>query len=291
MAKSDEKKPETVASPIGENTVVTLTLKKEAHEREYQKVLASYASSVTLPGFRKGKAPKKLAEENVGSLKLIEYVLERLVPDLYSAKIKELKLIPLVSPQVQAKSIEPGQDWVIEASTAVAPVVILGDWKKILKEAAKNLPKKDTPEEKDEDLANKQLSYIFGALIQSINPKIAPLLLENETRKQLEDFARHLASHRIELDTYLKQIGKDINALQQEYMANALATLQLEFVLLQLTKELAITPTKEEIEAFAGESLSKMDKKFQDQMREEATAIVARKKTVEAIKHEAGITA
>ena len=290
MAKSDEKKPETVASPIGENTVVTITVTKEAHEKEYQKVLASYAAATTLPGFRKGKAPKKLVEENVGSIKLIEYVLERLVPDLYTAKINELKLTPLVSPQVQAKSIEPGQDWVIEASTAIAPEVKLGDWKKIIKDAAKNLPKKDTPEQKDEELATKQLSYVFGALIQAINPKIAPLLLENETRKQLEDFARHLASHRIELDTYLTQIGKDLNALQQEYMANALATLQLEFVLLELTKELAIEPTPEEIEAFAGESLSKMDKKFQDQMRDEARAFVARKKTVEAIKHEAGIS-
>jgi FKBP-type peptidyl-prolyl cis-trans isomerase (trigger factor) len=284
----------TNQSPIGENTVLTLTVPKETHKKAYKSSLQRISSIVTVPGFRKGKAPTNLVETHVGSAKILDQVLEDVLPEIYSKAVTEAGIVPLVQPHLEVKELPPEGDWVVTASTAVAPTVTLGDWKKIVTTAGKEFKKQQTDastkksedqkEPSTEEVEQQQLSFVFGKLIEAVNPKIAPLLLEHETRRQIEEFARHLASHRMELDQYLQATGKTVEALQQEYAASSVATLQLEFVLDAVTTELDPKPTEKEVQDLLGKEVTKLPAKEQKRYEEEAQRVLRRRSVINSIK-------
>jgi trigger factor len=87
-----------------------LVIKAETVASEYQKVLVEVAKTFELKGFRKGKAPLKLVEQNTDKSKLYSHVLDHLLSPAYSDVIIANKLNPLVEPQVTPKSMEDDKD-------------------------------------------------------------------------------------------------------------------------------------------------------------------------------------
>lgn len=285
IKKTEPKRPAKLAdSPFGENTVLTITIPAGDHKKAYSKALARAASLVTLPGFRKGKAPTKLVEESVGPSKLLEHALELLLPEAYDKVVKEAKVLPLVQPKVEAKELPVDGNWVLEATTAVAPQVTLGDWQSIIKDAAKTFVKehKGHKHEEGHDEKQERLSRLFGALIAKLKIKIPPMLFEAEVDRQIGEFAKHLASHKIDLETFLKNSGKTVEDLRMEYATNSLTSLQLEFILHALTLELKPEVTKKEIETLLGD-ITKYPESSKERLEAEAKSVLIRKKTVESL--------
>lgn len=283
---------QSTPSPMGENYILTLTIPKSLHEPKYSQVLAKTSSYVTIPGFRKGKAPLSLVEDQVGHANLLDQVLEDILPAIYTKAVEDAGIAPLVPPQVKVVSIKPKEDWVVEAHTALAPIVKLGDWKKVVKEAGKVHEKKakeheghdHAKEESSEDKEQQLLSTIFEELIKSTSPAIPPLLIEHEAKRQIEDFARNLASHRIELDQFLKSTGKTVEGLQQEYMMSALANMQVEFTIQAITEELKPDAADAEINEVLGKKIEEFEKSQQSRIKEQAVQVVKRKKTLASLK-------
>lgn len=278
-------------NPIGENTILTLTIPTVTYEPKYASVLAKTSQVVTIPGFRKGKAPIKLVEEHVGASALLDKVLEDVLPAIYAKAVDDAKLLPLVPPQVKIVSINRGEDWVVEAHTAIAPIVKVGDWKAIVKKAAKSHAK-EVAEHADHDHAKEMsekekeqalLTALFSALIEDTNPAIPPLLLENEARRQIEEFARTLASHRIELDQFLQSTGKTVEGLQEEYMASSLANLQVEFTIQAITEELNPVVSDAQIDEVLGKALSSFPKDRQERVKEQAIQVARRQATLKLL--------
>ncbi len=288
--------PEPQESLLGENTVISVTVPLADHKSTYEKVVASYAGKVTVPGFRKGKAPKDLVEQSLNREKLIEEVLQQLLPPLYAEKITELSLSPLVTPQMNPKNTPVDGDWEVELYTAVAPEVKLGNWKEVVKKAQEEHLKSHTHEKKADEQGEEQkpptkeeeeqhaLSAVFGELIKSIKPKIAPVLLENEVRRQITEFFQHLDSHKISPEVYMKRAGKTIQDIEQDYTFQALTSLQLEFILQELSKEIDPQPTAEEIEKLLGEKAKTLSTEAKTRLETEAKNVLIRQKTVEELK-------
>lgn len=268
-------------SPVGENYVLKLTIPRSVHEPKYKQILAKTVQVVTVPGFRKGKAPANLVEDQIGATNILDKVLEDVLPTIYAKAVEEAGIAPLVPPQVKIVSINPNEDWTVEAHTALAPKVTLGDWKKIVKESHKSHDGHDHAKDMSpEELEQHELTTIFEALIKHTNPAIPPLLVEHEAKRQIEDFARNLATHRIELDQFLQSTGKTVEALQQEYMISALANMQVEFTIQAITEELSPEVTDEEIDEVLGKKLQEFAKESQARIKEQATEVAKRKKTL-----------
>lgn len=299
--KTSDQNESQANSPIGENIVLKLVVPEAKAKQVYQKVLTNTAGHVTVPGFRKGKAPTRLVEDQIGATVIIDKVLENVLPEIYAEAVKEAKITPLVHPHLEIQKIPEHGDWVISAATAVAPVVVLGDWKKLVKTTGKEFEeaekkekssasKKETDtkeqqkEAKPDNRDERKMSFLFGKLIQTINPKIAPLLLEHEARRQIEEFAKHLAEHHVELNQYLQGTGKTIEQLQQDYAASGLASLQIEFVLNAISDELKVSVSEEEISELLGEGVKKIAAETRERLEENAKQILTRRKTVEEIK-------
>ena len=83
---------------------------------------------VRVPGFRKGKAPRRILEQVVGREHLLHEALERAVTGLVEQAVKEESLEPYVPPNMDITSVEPLE---IRATVPLEPTVNLGDYKSL----------------------------------------------------------------------------------------------------------------------------------------------------------------
>lgn len=86
------------------------------------------AKRVQIPGFRKGKAPRKIIERYYGIEIFYEDALDYLVPRLYEAAVEETQINPVDQPSFDINKIEPGEGLSITFEVDVYPEVQLGQY-------------------------------------------------------------------------------------------------------------------------------------------------------------------
>ncbi|MFO7951953.1 MAG: trigger factor [Bacillota bacterium] len=96
-----------------------------ALEKAYRKVV----KKVNLPGFRKGKVPRKLLEARFGPEVLHEEALEELVPPAYEKALEEADINPINQPEFDLVQVEEGKPLIFNAIVEVLPEVDLGEYK------------------------------------------------------------------------------------------------------------------------------------------------------------------
>ena len=96
--------------------------------RMYEQVWAGLARDVRVPGFRPGKAPRKVIEGRVGKGYVESQVMDRLLQTHYPQGARELKL-NLVDAQIDPKPVVSGQPFEFSVTGETYPEVKLGDWK------------------------------------------------------------------------------------------------------------------------------------------------------------------
>ncbi len=102
-----------------------------------------------IPGFRPGKAPRKVFESQYGTALIVDRALEDLVPEKYAAAIDEHKIEPLARPNVELMPEEEGQPLRVKALVSVRPAFELKDYS--------GLTITDAKETADEDDLNSAL--------------------------------------------------------------------------------------------------------------------------------------
>jgi len=115
---------------IAEDSQVELKISWKKIAPVYQKTLHKLAANLKLKGFRKGKAPLNVAEKEIGQEKIINQVLQELLPEAYSSAIKTESKKPLTNPEFQAISINKDNDWIIKAYFSQNPEINLKNYKK-----------------------------------------------------------------------------------------------------------------------------------------------------------------
>ncbi len=108
---------------------VTLEIRPEVFEEAIQKVYNKNKGKIAVPGFRKGKAPRKLVERTYGKEVFYEDALNEVLPDAYDSAVKELELKVVSRPEINVEKIDAGEAVVVTATVAVKPEVTLGDYK------------------------------------------------------------------------------------------------------------------------------------------------------------------
>ncbi|MDV6374410.1 trigger factor [Deinococcus arenicola] len=95
--------------------------------RAYDQVWAGLARDVRVPGFRPGKAPRKVIEGRVGKGYVEQEVRERLLNAHYSQAAQELKL-SLVDANIDPQDVVNGQPFEFTVKGETYPEVKLADW-------------------------------------------------------------------------------------------------------------------------------------------------------------------
>ena len=116
-----------------EKNEVTLkvTVSAEAFEKSVQQAYTKTRGRFNIPGFRKGKAPRKIIELNYGTEVFYDEAINSVFPTVYAEAIKEHTLNPIDRPSLDVEEIVKGKDVVLTLTVTVKPEVVLGDYKGI----------------------------------------------------------------------------------------------------------------------------------------------------------------
>ena len=130
-----------------EKSMAKLTIEVSAEEFEtaLDKAYKKNKNKISLPGFRKGKAPRAMIEKMYGAGVFYEDAANDLIPGAYEDAAKESELEIVAQPSIDVTQIEKGKPFIFTATVAVKPEVTLGDYKGIEVE-------KKTAEVTDEEL-------------------------------------------------------------------------------------------------------------------------------------------
>ncbi len=114
-----------------EKNMVKLVIETSAEEFETG-LNAAYnksKSKINVPGFRKGKAPRKMIEKLYGAEVFFEEAANAIIPDAYATAATESGLDIVSQPRIDVVQLESGKPFVFEAVVATRPEVELGTYK------------------------------------------------------------------------------------------------------------------------------------------------------------------
>ena len=222
-----------------ENHKVALTIEVPAEELDkgIKAACKSLANRVNIPGFRKGKAPRRILEMNIGKEAILDEAFDRVAQKAFDEALKQENLDPVDRPQVDIVTLEEGKDIVFKATITPVPEVTLGEYKglKVAKDAVE--VKDEQVEEQVKNILNhhaKMVDAEEGATVA--NDDFITLDFKGEVDGvafaggEGKDYPLQIGSHSF-IDTFEDQLvglkvgeEKDVNVtFPEEYHAKDLA--------------------------------------------------------------------
>lgn len=222
-----------------ENHKVVLTIEVPAEELDkgIKAACKSLANRVNIPGFRKGKAPRRILEMNIGKEAILDEAFDRVAQKAFDEALKQENLDPVDRPQVDIVTLEEGKDVVFKATITPVPEVTLGEYKglKVAKDAVE--VKDEQVEEQVKNILNhhaKMVDAEEGATVA--NDDFITLDFKGEVDGVAfaggkgKDYPLQIGSHSF-IDTFEDQLvglkvgeEKDVNVtFPEEYHAKDLA--------------------------------------------------------------------
>lgn len=222
-----------------ENHKVVLTIEVPAEELDkgIKAACKSLANRVNIPGFRKGKAPRRILEMNIGKEAILDEAFDRVAQKAFDEALKQENLDPVDRPQVDIVTLEEGKDVVFKATITPVPEVTLGEYKglKVVKDAVE--VKDEQVEEQVKNILNhhaKMVDAEEGATVA--NDDFITLDFKGEVDGvafaggEGKDYPLQIGSHSF-IDTFEDQLvglkvgeEKDVNVtFPEEYHAKDLA--------------------------------------------------------------------
>jgi len=110
---------------------LTITVSPEAFKAALETAYHKYGGKSPVPGFRKGKAPRRIIESNYGPMVFYDAAFDLCWADPYEAAIKEHDLQPVDRPSVDITDIGEDKGIVYTAEVQLRPTVTLGQYKGI----------------------------------------------------------------------------------------------------------------------------------------------------------------
>ena len=115
---------------------VTVEITRAELEPALNKVYLKVRKDITMPGFRKGKAPRMVIEAAYGKHVFYEDAIEELFPKIYQECVLSQEIKPVGRPSVSAMNIEDDGSVTMTIDTDLYPEVTLGQYKGLTVEKA-----------------------------------------------------------------------------------------------------------------------------------------------------------
>lgn len=265
---------------------LTITIPWKDIQGMYETVVTETASGTEIAGFRKGKAPKQIVEENIDKTKAYEETIKRLVPKCYTDAVTEHKIAPIMMPQIELKSAEEGKDWVVLAKTCERPAITLKDYKKAVSELkASKTPKIVLPGDAKADEAPKgpSVDEVLDALLVSVEAKLPEILLEHEVTHQLSQLVDQTKKLGLTVEQYLASTGKTADSIRTEFRTQAAKNLTLEFGLEAIADKESVTVSDDEVNKLLQTAKSDEERKALEGQKYYLASLIRRQKTLDGL--------
>ncbi|GAA4704878.1 trigger factor [Brevibacillus fulvus] len=140
--------------------VLTVEVSAEQVDDALDQAFKKVVKKVNVPGFRKGKIPRKMFEARFGVESLYQDALDILLPVAYGQAVREAGIEPVDRPEVDVEKIGKGEPLVFKATVTVKPEVKLGDYKNLVVE-----PKEFAVTDEDVDAELKRMQERHAELV------------------------------------------------------------------------------------------------------------------------------
>lgn len=167
--------------------VISKDIIKAAYDQNLLKIQKSFKTK----GFRPGKAPLNVVEQNIDSKAMLEEVIQTVLSENYAKVIKENDLHPIIDPQVKiiTAPLDYDIDWEVEYKSCELPEVKLDE--KVYDEIKK--------------LEDKDINKIFDILVKNSEIEIPEMLKEKE-----QEWKINLIIDKIAFDKKLEVSSEEI---------------------------------------------------------------------------------
>lgn len=257
---------------------LNITVPADVVKKERAKVERIFLESITIPGFRKGKAPKEIARKSLSEEKVREELLRNVVTDEYKKAIEKYKLQPILTPQIHIEAFDEGEDLKFTAEVAEEPKVELGDYKEAIKQITS---KSKIAVEKGKEPEKPSIDDIINAGIMKAKIIIPNIIVEREVNRLLSQMIDEIKMLGITLESYLESKKITVEQLKEEYKNRAERDIKLEFFLRKVADENKITVTADDIT----EAIAKIeDKTQQEEVKKNpylVASIIRQQKTID----------
>ena len=241
--------PEAVKKPFIKTPDGTiefrLTIPWDKAKLTWDLVVEEMAKNANLPGFRKGKAPKKLVEGNLDKAKVRDEVVRHLLPAVYAQAVRDNNVKPIIDPRIHVdEALEEGKDWEFHAITCEAPVVDLGKYK----DEVKKITAKSKIVVPGREQETPKFDEIVKSLLDTVKVTVPQVLVEREVDRLLTQTLEEIKKLGMNLDQYLASTKKTAEDLRAESAIKANTDLKLEFILQKIAETEKITADEADIE-------------------------------------------
>ena len=144
-----------------------LTVDNEKFESAIVKAYNKNKGKYNIPGFRKGKAPRKVIETHYGKGVFYSDAIDIVFPEVYPAAIDELKIDPIDMPSIDVEEISKDNGLVLLGDVEVKPEFQLGDYKGVEVEKVDETVNEDVVNAKLDEMREK------GSRLVSVEREIA----------------------------------------------------------------------------------------------------------------------
>ncbi|MDO4476159.1 MAG: trigger factor [Lachnospiraceae bacterium] len=108
---------------------LTIEVAAEEFDKAVDQAYNKQKNRINVPGFRKGKAPRKMIEKLYGAGVFFEDAANIVIPKAYAEALKECEETIVSRPAIDVTQIEPGKPFIFTAEVALKPEVVLGEYK------------------------------------------------------------------------------------------------------------------------------------------------------------------
>ncbi len=108
---------------------LTIEVPAEEFEKAIEKAYQKNKGKMSVPGFRKGKVPRKMIEKMYGTGIFYEDAANIIIPEAYANEIENCELEIVSQPSIDVVQIESGKPFIFTAEVATKPEVELGEYK------------------------------------------------------------------------------------------------------------------------------------------------------------------
>ncbi len=115
---------------LGKNMAkLTIEVATDKFEAAIEQAYHRLKGRIQLPGFRKGKAPRRMIEKVYGASIFFEDAADILIPKAYEEALAECGETIVSRPEIDITQAESGKPFIFTAEVALKPEVVLGEYK------------------------------------------------------------------------------------------------------------------------------------------------------------------
>lgn len=232
---------------ISKNTAHTETwLSEEEVATQKDKAVDSLIKTVSIDGFRRGKAPKSIAASQIDPDKLSNLLLENILNEVVKEIVKQQKFRLLGRPLLRDINSKSDKGWLIKISFPLYPEINLLEYKKLFSKEKSN--KKN---QKSSGNQQEKLDKIRQILLKKVDFDLPVETIEEEVSNSLNRLENQAKTLNLTLENYLKAVNKNLDQVKDEYAKKAEESIKLDIILMEITRLEKIDTSLDEIKQIA----------------------------------------